>query len=98
TGPAVVALYDLATGEQRWVNDALFEQTEPKKKGLGGLMQGLVRAASEATALEVLQAGPDMIVVHTLMGLRALDARSGAWRWSATRSEARRVGRAGRWE
>src|SRR6266550_1615254 len=77
-GPAVVALYDLVTGEQRWVNEGLFEQTEPKKKGLGGLMQGLVRAASEATALEVLQAGPDMIVVHTLMGLRALDARSGA--------------------
>src|SRR5213592_655391 len=83
-GPAVVALYDLVTGEQRWVNEGLFEQTEPKKKGLGGLMQGLVRAASEATALEVLQAGPDMIVVHTLMGLRALDARTGAVRWSAT--------------
>src|SRR5438876_1215281 len=64
-GPAVVALYDLVTGEQRWVNEGLFEQTEPKKKGLGGLMQGLVRAASEATALEVLQAGPDMIVVQT---------------------------------
>src|SRR2546430_2168910 len=89
TGPAVVALYDLATGEQRWVNDALFEQTEPKKKGLGGLMQGLVRAASEATALEVLQAGPDMIVVHTLMGLRALDARSGAVRWSTALPTAR---------
>src|SRR5947207_1784020 len=89
TGPAVVALYDLVTGEQRWVNEALFEQTEPKKKGLGGLMQGLVRAASEATALEVLQAGPDMIVVHTLMGLRALDARSGAVRWSATLPTAR---------
>src|SRR5712691_4867413 len=88
-GPAVVALYDLVTGEQRWVNDGLFEQTEPKKKGLGGLMQGLVRAASEATALEVLQAGPDMIVVHTLMGLRALDARSGAVRWSATLPTAR---------
>src|SRR3989449_9073147 len=52
-------------------------------------MQGLVRAASEATALEVLQAGPDMIVVHTLMGLRALDARSGAVRWSATLPTAR---------
>src|SRR5437870_7604098 len=89
TGPAVVALYDLATGDQRWVNDALFEQTEPKKKGLGGLMQGLVRAASEATALEVLQAGPDMIVVHTLMGLRALDARTGAVRWSAVLPTAR---------
>jgi len=89
SGPAVVALYDLVTGEQRWVNDGLFEQTEPKKKGLGGLMQGLVRAASEATALEVLQAGPDMIVVHTLMGLRALDAHSGAVRWSATLPTAR---------
>src|SRR5436189_1422126 len=88
-GPAVVALYDLVTGEQRWVNEGLFEQTEPKKKGLGGLMQGLVRAASEAAALEVLQAGPDMIVVHTLIGLRALDARSGAVRWSATLPTAR---------
>src|SRR5438046_1831164 len=45
-GPAVVALYDLVTGEQRWVNEGLFEQTEPKKKGLGGLMQGLVRATT----------------------------------------------------
>src|SRR3989454_5829026 len=46
-GSSVVALYDLVTGEQRWANAALFEQTDPKKKGLGGLMQGLVRAASE---------------------------------------------------
>src|SRR5256886_15004254 len=83
-GPPVVALYDLATGAQRWANEALFEQTEPQKKGLGGLMQRLVTAASEATALEVLQAGPDMIVVHTLTGLRALDAPTGAVRWSAT--------------
>ena len=52
-------------------------------------MQRLVTAASEATALEVLQAGPDMIVVHTLMGLRALDARTGAVRWSATLPTAR---------
>jgi outer membrane protein assembly factor BamB len=89
SGGSVVALYDLVTGEQRWVNDGLFEQTEPKKKGLGGLMQGLVRAASEATALEVLQAGPDMIVVHTLMGLRALDARSGTVRWSTALPTAR---------
>ena len=88
-GPPVVALYDLATGEQRWANEGLFEQTEPQKKGLGGLMQRLVTAASEATALEVLQAGPDMIVVHTLMGLRALDARSGAVRWSAVLPTAR---------
>jgi hypothetical protein len=82
-GPPLVALYDLVTGDQRWVSETLFEETEPKKKGLGGLMQGLVRMVSEATALEVLQAGPDMIVVHTLMGLRALDARTGAVRWSA---------------
>src|SRR5207249_4533716 len=88
-GPPVVALYDLATGEQRWANEGLFEQTEPQKKGLGGLMQRLVTAASEATALEVLQAGPDMIVVHTLLGLRALDARSGAVRWSAVLPTAR---------
>jgi outer membrane protein assembly factor BamB len=52
-------------------------------------MQGLVRAASGATALEVLQAGRDMIVVHTLMGLRGLDARTGAIRWSATLPTAR---------
>src|SRR2546430_13453196 len=32
-GPPVVALYDLATGEQRWANEGLFEQTEPQKKG-----------------------------------------------------------------
>src|SRR6266478_5667920 len=88
-GPPVVALYDLASGEQRWANEGLFEQTGPQKKGLGGLMQRLVTAASEATALEVLQAGPDMIVVHTLLGLRALDARSGAVRCSATVPTAR---------
>jgi outer membrane protein assembly factor BamB len=82
--PPVVALFDLATGEQRWANETLFEQTEPKKKGLGGLVQGLVQRVSAGTALEVLQAGPEMIVVHTLMGLRALDARTGATRWSAT--------------
>lgn len=88
-GPAVVALYDLVTGQQRWASETLFEQTEPKKKGLGGLMQGIVRAASGATELGVLQAGPDMIVVHTLVGLRALDARSGAVRWSAALPTAR---------
>src|SRR5207248_11060922 len=47
-------------------------------------MQCLQRTAAEGTALEVLQAGPDMIDVGALMGLRALDARSGAVRWSAT--------------
>src|SRR2546426_9561178 len=52
-------------------------------------MQRLATAASEATALQVLQAGPDMIVVHTLMGLRALDARTGAVRWSAALPTAR---------
>jgi len=89
TGPPVVALYDLVTGQQRWVNEALFEQTAPKKKGLGGLVQGLARMASEGTALGVLQAGPDMIVVHTLLGLRGLDARTGAVRWSAELPTAR---------
>src|SRR5437588_414422 len=88
-GPSVVALYDLVTGEQRWANEALFEQAESKKGGVGALMQGLQRTASEGTALEVLQAGPDMIVVHTLMGLRALDARTGAVRWSAASTTSR---------
>src|SRR5437879_10351242 len=88
-GPPVVALYDLVPGEQRWANEALFQQTEPQKKGLGGLKQRLVTAASEATALEVLQAGPDMIVVPTLMGLRALRARAGASRWSTAPPTAR---------
>src|SRR5437016_3302960 len=82
-GPSVVALYDLVTGEQRWTNEALFDQAEPKKRGFGALIQGLQRTAAEGSALEVLQAGPDMIIVHTLMGLRALDARTGAVRWSA---------------
>src|SRR5438067_2591281 len=89
SGPPVVALYDLATGTQRWVSESLFQQTEPKRGGLGGLMQGLVRMASGGTALEVLQAVPDVIVVHTLMGLRALDAKTGAVRWSATLPTAR---------
>jgi outer membrane protein assembly factor BamB len=88
-GPPVVALYDLVTGDQRWASQTLFEQTEPKKKGLGGLVQGLVRRASEGTELEVLQAGPEIIVVQTLMGLRALDARSGEIRWTATLPVAR---------
>jgi len=89
SGPPLVALYDLATGSQRWVSESLFQQTEPKRGGLGGLMQGLVRAASAATTLEVLQAGSDMIVVHTLMGLRALDAKTGAIRWTAALPMAR---------
>ena len=89
TGPAILALYDLATGDQRWVNETLFEQTGPKKKGLGGLVQGLVRQVSEGTALQVLQAGPEVIVVHTLMGLKALDARSGETRWAAALPTAR---------
>src|SRR6266849_2709879 len=89
SGPPVVALYDLATGNQRWVSESLFQQTEPKRGGLGGLMQGLVRMASGATTLEVLQAGPEVIVVNTLMGLRALDAKTGAVRWTATLPMAR---------
>lgn len=83
--PPVVALYDLASGRQLWANDSLFVQTEqPKKRGFGALMQGLAHMASGGTELQVLQAGPEMIVVHTLMGLRGLDARTGAVRWSAT--------------
>ena len=89
SGPPVVALYDLATGNQRWVSESLFQQTEPKRGGLGGLMQGLVRMASAGTRLEVLQAGPDVIVVYTLMGLRALDAKTGAIRWTAALQMAR---------
>jgi outer membrane protein assembly factor BamB len=87
-GPAVVALFDLVTGDQRWANESLFT-AGPPKRGLGGLMQGLVRAANEQTQLEVLQAGPDMIVVQTLLGLRAMDAKTGAVRWSATLPTAR---------
>jgi hypothetical protein len=89
SGPPVVALYDLKTGNQRWVSESLFQQTGPKKGGLGGLMQGLVRVASEGTQLEVLQAGSDVIVVNTLTSLRGLDARTGATRWSATLPTAR---------
>src|SRR5438876_2183462 len=89
SGPPVVALYDLVTGDQRWANEGLFEQSGPAKRGLGGLMQGLARAVSGGIELGVLQAGPDMIVVHTLLGLRALDARTGAVRWSAALPTAR---------
>src|SRR5438128_5358219 len=88
-GPPVVALYDLSTGSQRWASESLFPQNEPRRGGLAGMMQGLVRSASEGTALEVLQAGPGVIVVHTLTGLRALDARTGAVRWSAVLPTAR---------
>jgi outer membrane protein assembly factor BamB len=87
--PPVVALYDLADGKQLWVNESLFAQSEPKKRGFGALMQGLTRLASGGTELQVLQAGPEMIVVHTLMGLRALDARTGAVRWTAALPTAR---------
>src|SRR5882762_3098980 len=89
SGPPVVALYDLATGNQRWVSESLFQQSGPKRGGLGGLMQGLVRMASEVTTLEVLQAGPEIIVVNTLTNLRGLDAHTGATRWSATLPTAR---------
>ena len=88
-GPPIVVLHDLATGAKRWTNETLFDQAGPKKRGLGGRVQGLGRAASERTELEVLQAGPAMVVVHTLTGLRALDARTGAVRWSATLPTAR---------
>lgn len=89
SGPAVVALYDLQTGAQRWVSESLFEQAGPKKTGFGGLMQRMERGASERTSLEVLQAGPDMIVVQTLMGLKGVDAKTGTVRWSATLPTAR---------
>lgn len=84
SGPPVVALFDLASGKQLWRNDSLFAENQPKRRGFGALMQGLTRMASESTELQVLQGGPDMIVVHTLTGLRALEARTGAVRWSAT--------------
>jgi outer membrane protein assembly factor BamB len=89
SGPAVLALYDLQTGAQRWASESLFEPAGPKKTGFGGLMQRMERGASERTELQVLQAGPDVIIVHTLMGLKALDARTGAIRWSATLPTAR---------
>lgn len=82
-GPPIVALFDLASGKQLWLNDSLFAESQSKRRGFGALMQGLTRMASESTELQVLQAGPDMIVVHTLTGLRALEARTGAVRWSA---------------
>lgn len=86
-GPAVVALYDLASGQQLWVNESLFTQgdaSNSKRRGFGALMQNLTRLVGGGTELEVLQAGPDAIIVHTLMGLRSLDARTGAVRWSAS--------------
>ena len=89
SGPPLVALYDLASGAQRWVSESLFAQSGPKRGGLGGLMQSVVRLASEGTSLEVLQAGPEVIVVNTLTNLRALDARTGAIRWTATLPTAR---------
>jgi outer membrane protein assembly factor BamB len=83
-GPPVVALYGLTDGKQLWVNESLFAQTEPKKKGFGAVMQGLMQLASESTELEVMQAGPDTLMVHTLSALQALDARTGAVKWSTT--------------
>src|SRR3989454_1689844 len=74
--PPVVALYDLSTGTQRWASESLFQQSGPKRAGLAGLMQGLVRAASEVTALEVLQAGPGVNVGHQFAGLQALHPRT----------------------
>ena len=84
TGPAIVALFDLASGKQLWMNDSLFTASEPSKsRGFGALMQALTRPAAESEQLEVLQAGPEMIVVYTQLGLRGLDARTGAVRWTA---------------
>lgn len=88
-GPPIVALYDLSNGTKRWASESLFQQSEPRRTGLAGLMQGVARAASESTALEVLQAGPDMIIVHTPAALQALDARTGTMRWSAVLPTAR---------
>ncbi|HEY6808132.1 MAG TPA: PQQ-binding-like beta-propeller repeat protein [Gemmatimonadales bacterium] len=89
SGPAVVALFDLQTGAERWASESLFTDAGPKKTGFGGLMQRMKQGASERTELEVLQAGPDVIVVETLLGLRALDAKTGSVRWSATLPTAR---------
>src|SRR5437773_1913982 len=74
SGPPVVALYDLVTGDQRWANEGLFEQSGPAKRGLGGLMQGLARAVSGGIELGVLQAAAHVIVVHTLPRRPAPDA------------------------
>src|SRR5262249_42901079 len=38
-GPPVVGLFDLASGQQLWVNDSLFAPSEPKRRGFGALMQ-----------------------------------------------------------
>jgi len=85
SGGASLALYDLSTGQQLWTNESLFAPEEaPKRRGFGALMQGLTQLASQGTELQVLQAGPNMIVVHTLTGLRGLDARTGNVRWSST--------------
>src|SRR3989442_5590820 len=73
-GPPVVALYDLSSRKQSWASDSLFQQSEPRRGGLAGLMQGNVRAASEGTALEVLQAGARVILVDTATGPPAGDA------------------------
>jgi len=89
SGPPVVALFDLSSGKQLWMNDSLFAEAQPKHRGFGALMQGLTRTASESTELQVLQAGPEMIVVHTLTGLRALEAHTGSLRWSAALPMAR---------
>lgn len=83
-GAPVVALYDLASGQKLWANETLFTQSEEKKRGFGALMQNLTRMAGESTQLEVLQAGNDDIIVYTYLGLRALDARTGSVRWSAS--------------
>jgi outer membrane protein assembly factor BamB len=84
SGPPVLALYDLVGGQQLWLNETLFARSDAPRKGFGALMQGLMQVATESTELEALQAGGDTIIVSALANLRALDARTGALRWSAT--------------
>src|SRR2546426_6339475 len=45
-GPPVVALYDLSTGTQRWASESLFQQSEPRRGGVAGLMQGIDRKST----------------------------------------------------
>jgi outer membrane protein assembly factor BamB len=83
-GAMVVALYDLVSGKQLWINESLFTQRGPRRMNLGAVLQGLTQAASEPTELEVLQAGTNTIIVNTSAGLQALDARTGTVQWSGT--------------
>src|SRR2546428_832829 len=89
TAPVQAPVGSVAAWTLHFTGDVRWPQVTTPRAALGGLMQGLVRMASAATTLEVLQAGPEVIVVHTLMGLRALDAKTGAIRWTATLPMAR---------